>query len=241
MNGIAEAKANIGNKIGGHRSSLDSRYAQADGSSDTFPVEVNKQQPREKSPAIADNLKREDVDTGEAHSMVQRPAGENTAAVTATQAADVSRRGSRSSKPATPADGVSTETSRSRPARAVTQNGSHGRGASPKPTSPKKARNQHTAEVNASRDASMEAEVRGRTRKGSVSSDGVESRLDEDEPGYCTCGGVSYGQMVACDNENCPWEWFHLGCVGLDKPPPAKTKWYCRTECREEARRLGRR
>jgi hypothetical protein len=25
--------------------------------------------------------------------------------------------------------------------------------------------------------------------------------------------------MVACDNDACPREWFHLSCVGLTKPP----------------------
>ena len=33
-------------------------------------------------------------------------------------------------------------------------------------------------------------------------------------------------QMIACDNEgNCPYEWFHLTCVGLKQPTPEK--WYC--------------
>ena len=30
-------------------------------------------------------------------------------------------------------------------------------------------------------------------------------------------------QMIACDNEgNCPYEWFHLTCVGLKQPTPEK-------------------
>jgi inhibitor of growth protein 3 len=52
----------------------------------------------------------------------------------------------------------------------------------------------------------------------------------EDEEGgddrkYCTCQSVSYGDMVACDNENCPYEWFHWSCVGL-KSEPVGT-WIC--------------
>ena len=31
--------------------------------------------------------------------------------------------------------------------------------------------------------------------------------------------------MKACDNDNCPIEWFHYTCVGLDAP--VKGKWYC--------------
>jgi hypothetical protein len=42
---------------------------------------------------------------------------------------------------------------------------------------------------------------------------------DEGEPRYCYCNGISFGEMVACDNDACPREWFHLSCVGLTKPP----------------------
>lgn len=42
---------------------------------------------------------------------------------------------------------------------------------------------------------------------------------DEGEPRYCYCNEISFGEMVACDNDACPREWFHLSCVGLTKPP----------------------
>lgn len=45
---------------------------------------------------------------------------------------------------------------------------------------------------------------------------------DEDEPVYCYCQQVSYGEMVACDADNCPREWFHLSCVGLQQAPRGK-------------------
>ncbi|CAL4220145.1 unnamed protein product, partial [Meganyctiphanes norvegica] len=48
---------------------------------------------------------------------------------------------------------------------------------------------------------------------------------DPNEPRYCTCNQVSYGDMVACDNPKCPVEWFHYPCVGITAPP--KGKWYC--------------
>lgn len=48
---------------------------------------------------------------------------------------------------------------------------------------------------------------------------------DPDEPTFCTCNGVSSGEMVACDNRECPIEWFHYECVGLKAAP--KGKWYC--------------
>ncbi|KAF3006559.1 hypothetical protein E8E13_006287 [Curvularia kusanoi] len=56
----------------------------------------------------------------------------------------------------------------------------------------------------------------------------------EDEPRYCYCNEVSYGQMVACDNDACPREWFHLHCVQLEKAPAGRTKWFCSDECQEQ-------
>ncbi|KZV78153.1 the Ing1 Phd finger in complex with A histone H3k4me3 peptide [Exidia glandulosa HHB12029] len=50
--------------------------------------------------------------------------------------------------------------------------------------------------------------------------------IDPNEPVYCYCRSVSYGAMVACDDDDCPHEWFHLSCTGLDAVPKSK-KWYC--------------
>ena len=55
-----------------------------------------------------------------------------------------------------------------------------------------------------------------------------EAAADEDTQVYCFCQQVSFGEMVACDNENCEREWFHLPCVGLTSPPQGK--WFC-DEC----------
>ncbi|KAI8063580.1 hypothetical protein BC940DRAFT_307070 [Gongronella butleri] len=49
--------------------------------------------------------------------------------------------------------------------------------------------------------------------------------IDPEEPLYCYCQQVSYGEMVACDNVDCEIEWFHLACVDLKTVP--KGKWYC--------------
>jgi len=70
----------------------------------------------------------------------------------------------------------------------------------------------------------------------------------EDKRLYCTCQQVSWGNMVACDDGDCPYEWFHWGmsslpflapprritdwpvviaCVNLTKEPPGK--WFCAT------------
>jgi len=60
-----------------------------------------------------------------------------------------------------------------------------------------------------------------------VQDDNME--VDPNEPKYCICNRVSYGDMVACENETCPYEWFHFECVGLTSTP--KGNWRC-SECR---------
>lgn len=60
-----------------------------------------------------------------------------------------------------------------------------------------------------------------------------EEYIDPNEPRYCICGDVSWGTMIACDNEDCDKEWFHLTCVGLEELPPRRTKWYC-PDCRKK-------
>lgn len=49
---------------------------------------------------------------------------------------------------------------------------------------------------------------------------------EEGEPRYCYCNEISFGEMVACDNDACPREWFHLSCVGLTKPPGKNGKLF---------------
>ncbi|KAK3383093.1 inhibitor of growth proteins N-terminal histone-binding-domain-containing protein [Lasiosphaeria ovina] len=64
--------------------------------------------------------------------------------------------------------------------------------------------------------------------------------VDDDDAGddkkYCLCQNVSFGDMVACDNDDCPYEWFHWGCVGLKSEPNGK--WFC-PECAETMKRKG--
>ncbi|KAH9844375.1 uncharacterized protein C8Q71DRAFT_42128 [Rhodofomes roseus] len=47
----------------------------------------------------------------------------------------------------------------------------------------------------------------------------------EDKDLYCICQRMSYGEMIACDNPNCRFQWFHLDCVHLKSPLPES--WYC--------------
>merc|ERR1712002_1249234 len=59
----------------------------------------------------------------------------------------------------------------------------------------------------------------------SHSSDVLDMPVDPNEPTYCVCHQVSYGEMIGCDNPDCPIEWFHFGCLGLTAKP--KGKWFC--------------
>ncbi|ODV82378.1 uncharacterized protein CANTADRAFT_36245, partial [Suhomyces tanzawaensis NRRL Y-17324] len=62
----------------------------------------------------------------------------------------------------------------------------------------------------------------------------------EDTNAYCFCKQGSFGDMIACDNEDsCPnGEWFHYKCVGLLNRVEAlkfttgKQKWFCSEHCR---------
>ena len=52
---------------------------------------------------------------------------------------------------------------------------------------------------------------------------------------FCLCKQEAYGEMIACDNENCPIEWFHLGCVGLSNTNRPSGEWFC-PECKRHQR-----
>ncbi|GAA5872029.1 hypothetical protein JCM8547_006217 [Rhodosporidiobolus lusitaniae] len=55
--------------------------------------------------------------------------------------------------------------------------------------------------------------------------------IDPNEPVYCYCQRVSFGEMIACENEDCSREWFHLDCVGVSQAPEGE--WYC-NDCVKE-------
>ena len=57
------------------------------------------------------------------------------------------------------------------------------------------------------------------------------NEADPNEPTYCYCKRVSFGEMVGCENDKCKIEWFHFACVGLDPTVKLKGKWYCK-ECK---------
>ncbi|KAF7493231.1 Inhibitor of growth protein 4 [Sarcoptes scabiei] len=63
------------------------------------------------------------------------------------------------------------------------------------------------------------------TKKINNSSELLEMEVDPNEPIYCICRRVSFGEMVGCDDPDCQIEWFHFACVGFTSKP--KGKWYC--------------
>ena len=42
---------------------------------------------------------------------------------------------------------------------------------------------------------------------------------------YCYCRGPDEGEMIGCDNSQCPIQWFHFECLEITTAPFGK--WYC--------------
>ncbi|KAI6048027.1 hypothetical protein EDC04DRAFT_2864160 [Pisolithus marmoratus] len=78
-------------------------------------------------------------------------------------------------------------------------------------------------------------------QSGSVAPDTATEAGEGDNEGddrtYCFCDGISYGEMIACDDANCEREWFHLTCIGLTVPPEGT--WYC-DACRAKQKNAKR-
>ncbi|KAF7337575.1 Chromatin modification-related protein [Mycena sanguinolenta] len=69
--------------------------------------------------------------------------------------------------------------------------------------------------------------------------DAGDGEADGDDKPYCICQRVSFGQMIACDDASCQWEWFHVACVGLSALPEGR--WFCdQCKAKRNAKRAGR-
>jgi hypothetical protein len=119
----------------------------------------------------------------------------------------------RTSKPSTPAISQLPELARSRSSRnileaASSNKRSHKKGAGAAAQQQLLLAQQQSLEVDDGM-SSMQGDEE----------DGEIDDVDADEPRYCYCNGVSYGEMVGCDADGCEREWFHLECVGLKVAP----------------------
>lgn len=125
----------------------------------------------------------------------------------------VTTKSGRASKPSTPALATFQEAaaSRSRPSRAAEGNNS---------------RKSHKKSGSVAQQALIQQAQAADTDTGSsMQGDDDEGDIDADEPTYCYCNNVSYGEMVACDADGCEKEWFHLACVGLKVAPGSKSTY----------------
>ena len=52
---------------------------------------------------------------------------------------------------------------------------------------------------------------------------------------FCYCREGKSGDMIACDNETCHYQWFHFACLKLTAAPATK-RWYC-PDCQKEKRK----
>ena len=65
------------------------------------------------------------------------------------------------------------------------------------------------------------------TAKHSTSLDDLVEH-EEDNGFWCYCRqDEHYDAMIACDGENCAFEWFHLSCVNLTQAQVPSGNWYC--------------
>ncbi|EGD73353.1 hypothetical protein PTSG_05065 [Salpingoeca rosetta] len=80
------------------------------------------------------------------------------------------------------------------------------------------------------------AQAEAKKRSSKKASRKSRKKEKEQEQHYCVpnCTETT-GDMVACDNDDCPGEWFHYQCVGLTAAPTSK-KWFC-PECRPSMER----
>lgn len=102
-----------------------------------------------------------------------------------------------------------------------------------RPPTPVNTTNQSSANLNKKRQNNKpKREERDNNKEGVIRGPNTGGG---DEPTYCYCNQVSFGEMVGCDGDDCKREWFHLPCIGFKHPP--KGKWYC-DECLIKQKKL---
>ncbi|XP_043232470.1 inhibitor of growth protein 1-like [Amphibalanus amphitrite] len=131
--------------------------------------------------------------------------------------------GSRSASP--PAEPPSRATPASA-ASALPRDSTDARDAEETPTRPaKQSRGTGSAGQGSQSRAASAAKRRKRKARQGREDSPMDVPIEPDEPTYCLCEQVFFGEMIGCDNELCPIEWFHFACVNIVHKP--KGKWYC--------------
>ena len=62
----------------------------------------------------------------------------------------------------------------------------------------------------------------------------IETNQDESQDLWCYCRKGESGTMIACENQECPIEWFHTECLHIKTIP--KGKWFC-PDCRKKMKK----
>ncbi|CAM9498900.1 unnamed protein product, partial [Pylaiella littoralis] len=66
--------------------------------------------------------------------------------------------------------------------------------------------------------------------------------VSSNEPVYCVCRQIGWGDMIGCDNEDCEHgEWFHYHCVGLEMVDQKQLIFWLCPGCAADAREKERR
>lgn len=186
--------------------------------------------PYNKSPDLDRHRHREDVDDDDLESLEDRNLGEDEGEPE--EEAPVLERDARRSSTRRPVSRRNTMNNlRSSPAPMSRESSPP---ASPPPTTTRgagRSSSRREAEAEAAKREAVEAESAAQDEPEDEDEESEHDPDDPNEPKYCYCNRGSYGEMVACDNDSCPREWFHLGCTELREAPSEEEKWYCR-ECR---------
>jgi len=82
------------------------------------------------------------------------------------------------------------------------------------------------AEDNEEEDSGSDEESGEDEEEASEEEEEEEAEEGIDDTKYCYCQDVSHGDMIACDNADCPYQWVHLGCADLTEAPEGD--WLCK-------------
>ena len=50
----------------------------------------------------------------------------------------------------------------------------------------------------------------------------LDNSLENDRKIYCLCRKPSFGNMIACDNLKCKFEWFQYSCINITRAVKGK-------------------